>query len=386
MASLLLSVIYISFISLGLPDSLLGAAWPSVYPELGVPISYAGALSMIIAVGTVISSLFSVRLTSFFGTGKVNALSVLLTAVALFGFSTSDAFWKLCLWAVPYGLGAGAVDAALNNYVALHYKSRHMSWLHCMWGVGATVGPYVMGHALSNGLGWNGGYRAISAIQFVLVVILFASLPLWKRNVSAAEERPSKVLSLKEIFRIPGAKAMMLCFFCYSALEQSTGLWAASFLNGFGGFSADRAASLAGLFFVGITVGRALSGFVTMKLSDDGMIRLGLGIIACGVICLFFPLRALSLAGLVLVGLGCAPVYPSIIHSTPERFGPENSQAFVGIQMASAYIGTTLMPPVFGLLARIFGVSILPVYLVFFFAVMLWMHRALVQGKLRGKT
>lgn len=381
MANLLLSIIYVSFVSLGLPDSLLGAAWPSIYPEFGTPISYAGILSMIIAVGTVVSSLVSDRVTRCLGVGKVNAFSVLLTAIALFGFSTSGSFWELCLWAVPYGLGAGAVDAALNNYVALHYKSRHMSWLHCMWGIGATFGPYVMGHALSHGMNWTGGYRIISLVQFGLVAVLFASLPLWKKNLNAETETPQKSESLPlwKALGMPGAKAMMLCFFCYSAVEQTTGLWAASYLNGARDLPADVSAGFAGLFFVGITVGRMLSGFISMRFSDDQMIRFGLCIIAAGIVLLFLPIAGLSLAGLVAIGLGCAPVYPCIIHSTPERFGAENSQAFVGIQMASAYIGTTLMPPLFGLIARNLGVSLLPVYLILFLSFMFLMHVKLMR-------
>lgn len=379
MANLLLAVIYVSFVSLGLPDSLLGAAWPSIYPELGTSISSAGILSMIIAVGTVVSSLSSDRVTRLWGAGKVNSFSVLLTAVALFGFSTSGSFGALCLWAIPYGLGAGAVDAALNNYVALHYKSRHMSWLHCMWGIGATLGPYAMGYALSHGMGWTGGYRTISLVQFGLVAILFASLPLWKRQSNAENAQGSRPLPLREALGIAGAKEMMLCFFCYSAVEQTTGLWAASYLNGACGFSAEISATFAGLFFVGITVGRLLSGFMTMRLSDDRMIRLGIGIVACGVVLLLLPVNALSLAGLVAIGLGCAPIYPCIIHSTPDRFGAENSLAFVGIQMASAYVGTTLMPPLFGLVARNLEISLLPAYLILFLSLMVYMHSKLMK-------
>ncbi len=379
MANLLLAVIYVSFVSLGLPDSLLGAAWPSIYPALGTSISSAGILSMIIAVGTVVSSLLSDRVTRLWGAGKVNAFSVLLTAVALFGFSTSGSFGALCLWAIPYGLGAGAVDAALNNYVALHYKSRHMSWLHCMWGIGATLGPYAMGYALSHGMGWTGGYRTISLVQFGLVAILFASLPLWKRQSKAESSQGSRPLPLRKALGIAGAKEMMLCFFCYSAVEQTTGLWAASYLNGACGFSTEISATFAGLFFVGITVGRILSGFMTMRLSDDRMIRLGIGIIACGIVLLLLPVNALSLAGLVAIGLGCAPIYPCIIHSTPARFGAENSLAFVGIQMASAYVGTTLMPPLFGLVARNLNISLLPAYLILFLSLMFYMHSKLTK-------
>ncbi len=377
MIQLLLLIIYLAFISLGLPDALLGSAWPTMYPLLEVPVSYAGIISMIIAVGTVVSSLLSDGLTAKLGTGKVMVLSVATTAAALFGFSISGSFWMLCLWAVPYGLGAGSVDAALNNYVALHYESKHMSWLHCMWGIGASVGPYIMGYVLTGGGSWNGGYRLISLLQVVLTCILLLSLPLWKRS-SGEEETPRKILSLPQIFAIPGAKAVMICFFCYCSLEQTAGLWAASYLNLYKGVSAETAASFGSMFFLGITIGRAFSGFLTMKLNDTQMVRLGFGIIAVGIAAMLIPGGAfVSIAGLILIGLGCAPIYPSLIHATPARFGPEKSQAIIGIQMASAYIGTCLMPPFFGLLADITTVALLPVYLLLILALMSVMFRQL---------
>ncbi len=385
MTHLLLFIIYIAFISLGLPDSLLGSAWPSIYPQFAVPVSYAGIISMIIALGTIFSSLQSDRLTKKYGTGKVTAASVATTAVALFGFSISHSFFALCLWAIPYGLGAGSVDASLNNYVALHYKSRHMSWLHCMWGVGASVGPYIMGYALTGGLGWNSGYRIIAILQVVLTACLILSLPLWKKSVSevevevvkagtdadsVAEDKPgkanssSKALTLREIIAIPGAKEVMITFFCYCALEQTAGLWAASYLNLHRGLTAETAASFASLFFLGITAGRAVSGFITMLLNDRQMIRLGQAIIAVGTLILLLPLpSSFALAGLILIGLGCAPIYPCIIHSTPALFGAERSQAIIGVEMASAYVGTCLMPPLFGALANLIGIRLLPVYL-----------------------
>ena len=304
MVSLLLAVIYLAFISLGLPDALLGSAWPSMYLEFGVPVSYAGIISMIIAVGTIVSSLQSDRLTRWLGTGKVTAISVAMTAAALFGFSISHSFVMLCLWAVPYGLGAGSVDASLNNYVALHYESRHMSWLHCMWGVGATVGPYIMGAALTGGMGWNSGYRMIAILQVILTVILIFSLPLWKQRPRLVDAEGKvvreKALSLKEIIGIPGAKEVMLCFFCYCAVEQTAALWASSYLNLYKGIPAERSASFASMFFIGITVGRALSGFITMKLNDVQMIRMGQGIIAAGILVMLLPLGEMaSLAGLI---------------------------------------------------------------------------------------
>lgn len=384
MFQLLLLIIYLSFISLGLPDALLGAAWPSMYRELHVSISYAGAISIIIAFGTIISSLQSDRLTRRLGTGKVTAISVAMTAVALFGFSTSHSFVALCLWAIPYGLGAGSVDASLNNYVALHYESKHMSWLHCMWGIGAAAGPYIMGYVLTNGRSWNSGYRVISVLQIILTMILFFSLPLWKNRPEIiddnGQEVSAKALSLREVIRIPGAKEIMVCFFCYCALEQTAGLWASSYLSLYKGVSAETAATFASMFYIGITIGRALCGFVTMKLNDVQMIRLGQVLIAVGILIMFLPFgQTLSLVGLIVIGLGCAPIYPCIIHSTPTHFGADKSQAIIGIQMASAYVGTLLMPPVFGLIANHITVALLPVYLFVILILMFVMHEALTK-------
>nr|WP_294528944.1 MFS transporter [uncultured Blautia sp.] len=320
MIHLLLAVIYLSFISLGLPDSLLGAAWPKMYLEFGVPVSFAGIISMIISMGTIISSLQSDRLTKKLGTGKVTAISVGITAAALFGFSISGSFWMLCLWAIPYGLGAGSVDASLNNYVALHYASRHMSWLHCMWGVGTSLGPYIMEYALTGGQNWNMGYRYISYLQIILTAVLLCSLPLWK-----------------------------------------------------------KAGGLAALFFIGITAGRALSGFITMKLSDPQMIRMGQIIILAGILFMLLPFGFGSQAGLLMVGLGCAPIYPCIIHSTPDHFGADKSQAVIGVQMASAYMGSLLMPPVFGLLAQNISASLFPVFLLLLLILMVFMHEKLLK-------
>ena len=376
MVHLLLVIIYLAFISLGLPDALLGAAWPTMCVDFGVPVSYAGGIALIISLGTVVSSLMSDRMTKWLGTGKVTALSVGMTAVALFGFSTSHAYWQLCLWAIPYGLGAGSVDASLNNYVALHYASRHMSWLHCMWGVGASVGPYIMGAALTRGMGWNAGYLTISALQIILTAVIFLSLPLWKKRKDepGADGTRTKPLTLRQIFAIPGAKEVMLAFFCYCALEQTTGLWASSYLVLKDGLDPETAASLASLFYMGITVGRFLSGFVTYKMNDTNMIRLGQGIVVLGVLIMLLPVGpGASMAGLLLIGLGCAPIYPCVIHSTPAHFGEENSQALIGVQMASAYVGICCMPPLFGLIANHISAGLLPAYLAVILAVMILM-------------
>lgn len=383
MFQLLLAIIYLAFISLGLPDSMLGAAWPDMYAEFGVPLSYAGVLSSIIAAGTIVSSLQSDRLTLKLGTGKVTAISVAMTALALFGFSTTHNFWLLCLWAIPYGLGGGSVDASLNNYVALHYESRHMSWLHCMWGVGAATGPYIMGYALTGGLGWNKGYRIVSVMQIILTVILFISIPLWKKrktevNQESGEAR--KPMALRDVLRIRGAKEVLICFFCYCAIEQTAGLWASSYLNLYKGIPIETAASFASMFYIGITVGRAISGFLTMKLSDIKMIRLGQGLILLGIIIMILPFGSyISLAGFVMIGLGCAPIYPCIIHSTPAHFGEDKSQAVIGVQMAFAYMGTLAMPPLFGVIANVINVALLPLYLFIIMILMVVMHEALIK-------
>ena len=387
MIHLLLAIIYISFISLGLPDALLGSAWPTIYEEFQVPISYAGIVSVIISAGTIVSSLCSDRLTLKLGTGKITALSVSLTAIALIGFSTCNSFWLLCLWAIPYGLGAGSVDAALNNYVALHYTSRHMSWLHCMWGVGASVGPYVMGWTLSHGQEWNMGYRYIGFLQIILTMLLFLSIPLWKQrfpseHTQSDKNKSKKPLSLLQIIHIPGAKAIFVTFFCYCALEQTAGLWASSYLVLHKGINEETAATFASLFFIGITVGRGISGFLTIKLKDSQMIHLGQGIILLGIVTMLLPLGELfSLAGLILIGLGCAPIYPCIIHSTPEYFGAEKSQAIIGVQMACAYVGTCIMPPVFGLIANHLTVAFLPIFLLSILVLMFYMYEKLLCCK-----
>ena len=384
MLHLLLALIYLSFVSLGLPDALLGSAWPSMYGPFGVPVSFAGIVSMIIALGTVVSSLQAGRLIRRFGTGGLTAASVGLTALALAGFSLSGSFRQLCLWAVPYGLGAGAVDAALNNYVALHYASRHMSWLHCMWGVGASLGPFFMGRALAGGSGWPMGYRWIACLQAGLSLLLLLSLPLWRAHGGGGrEDAPGRVLSLPQVLRIPGVKSMVAAFFCYCGLEQTAGLWASSYLVLAKGLPAETAAGFASLFFLGVTGGRALSGFLSLALSDRQMVRLGQGITALGILALLPPGggEAAALAGLVLMGLGCAPVYPCFIHATPEHFGAENSQAVIGVQMAGAYMGTCLAPPIFGLLASRITPALFPLWLLAVLLVMVLAHEGLLRAK-----
>lgn len=384
MAGLLIAIIYLSFVSLGLPDSLLGSAWPTVSAQFGAPIGYAGIVSAVIGVGTVVSSLMSDRLTRRFGAGLVTAVSTALTALALLAFSFSTQFWMLVLFAVPYGLGAGGVDAALNNYVALHLKSRHMSWLHCMWGVGASVSPYIMSFALTGGLGWNVGYMIVAAVQAALTLVIFFSLPVWKKVAAQNEPRKpatadgmkevrAKGLTFRQVFAIRGAATYFICFFCYCALEQSSMLWASSYMIAHNGFSEEFAAMLASMFFIGITVGRGLNGFLTFRFSDRTLIRCGYVLIAIGVVLTAMPADWLTITGFVAVGLGCAPVYPGIIHSTPALFGVENSQAIVGMEMAFAYIGG-LASPLFGIIAGALTTQILPAYVGVFLVIMIIMH------------
>lgn len=380
MYSILLAIIYLAFISLGLPDSILGAAWPSMQPQLGVPVSYAGGISVIIAGGTIISSLFSNYLIHKLGTGRVTAISVGMTAAALFGFSVSDSYWQLCLWGIPYGLGAGSVDAALNNFVALHYKAKHMSWLHCFWGIGATAGPYIMGFVLTGGMSWNAGYRIISILQVILTAVLIVTLPLWKEQKAGAEtgEEKQKALSLPEVLRLPGAQNVLIGFFCYCSLEATAGLWASSYMVLNRGIVAETAAKWAALFYLGITAGRLVSGFITMKFSDKNMIRMGQLIIACGILLFLLPLgNGAALFGLLMTGVGCAPIYPSLIHATPDTFGKDVSQSVIGVQMASAYVGTTFMPPLFGILADAVGIGCYPIFLAVFLVFMIVMLESL---------
>ena len=374
MVSLLLAIIYLSFISLGLPDALLGAAWPTMCVEFDVPVSFAGMVSITISIGTIISSLCSDRVSRWLGTGKVTAISVAMTALALLGFSLSNQYWMLILFAIPYGLGAGSVDAGLNNYVALNYASRHMSWLHCMWGVGASIGPYIMGYALTGGQGWNMGYRYIALLQMALTVVLIVSIPLWKSREVVAKADPEvrgKALRFSEILTIPGAVEAMMAFFCYCALENTAILWSATYLVQCLGLDADTAASFASTVLIGITVGRGASGLLTYKFNDTNMIRIGEAVIGLGIVLMILPPGQLCrMGGLLLVGLGCAPIFPCMLHATPAHFGAERSQALIGLEMASAYVGILVAPPFFGLIVDSYSASLMPVYCG---AILIWM-------------
>ena len=383
---LLLALIYIAFISLGLPDSLLGSAWPVMRIELGVPISYMGIVSMIISGGTILSSLLSDKLTTKFGTKIVTVSSVFLTVIALFGFSFSTKFWMLILFSIPYGLGAGAIDAALNNYVALHYKAKHMSWLHCFWGVGAIVSPFVMGYALTTSV-WNNGYRIIGFIQLGIAVLFLATLPVWKVNKDSTEEERKSIVISKAL-KIKGVPFLLIGFFAYCAAEATAMQWASTYFVEVKGISGQKAASFASLFYIGITSGRFLSGFITDKLGDRKMIIIGTTILICGIVTLFLPFNSyvIAIIAFIIIGFGCAPIYPCIIHSTPQNFGAENSGAIIGIQMASAYVGSTFLPPLFGLIGKAIGFSFMPIYLLVFIVIMIVMIELTFRVTSKTKT
>lgn len=375
MTLLLLIIIYMAFISLGLPDSLLGSAWPAIQPGLNVPVSYAGIVTMIISGGTIVSSYFSSTIIKKLGTGLVTAVSVIMTAAALLGFAYSDNFLWFCLLAVPLGLGAGSVDAALNNFVALHYEARHMSWLHCFWGLGATLGPVIMSQYLIKGGRWDMGYRTIGLVQLGLSAVLFLSLPLWSKIHTGMKDSGEEItaeVKRSEILKKKGAAAALFAFFSYCAIESTAGLWGSSFLVFSKGMTAEKAAKWVSLFYLGITLGRFLAGFVTMKFSNRTMIRFGEGIILLGILLLLLPLnKAILPAGFLLLGFGCAPIYPSMIHETPRRFGKAASQALMGMQMACAYIGSTFMPPLFGAIASATTFLLYPVTLLLFLCLMI---------------
>lgn len=392
MATILLVIIYIAAVGLGLPDALLGAAWPSMIQELEGSLGWAGAVSMVISAGTIVSILYSHRWIRLFGTGKVTVISVGMTALALMGFSMSRNFVHLCLWAVPYGLGAGCVDVALNSYVALHYKSRHMSWLHCLWGVGAVAGPLIMGKCLTAGLNWTGGYQIAGILQIALTMVLFLALSFWEKTdqVLWKRRRFRRYLTLREIVRRPGAGALMIRFFCYGALEITTSLWIASYMVLCKGINASRAASLTALFYLGIVMGRFLSGFVTDRVKNKNMIHIGQLLTLLGLVCLVLSgYEAFWMEGILLVGMGLSPMYPGLLHAIPGQFGEERAQEMMSLQIVCAYAGSILMPPLFGVLAELFSMRIFPWYLLALLVVLIIMtergNRSREQGKTRGE-
>lgn len=382
LATFLILIIYIAFISLGLPDAVLGAAWPIMQGELNAPLEAAGLLFGMISVGTVISSLFSGTLLKKYGTGRVTVVSVMLTAIGLLGFNYAESIYWLLFFTLPLGLGAGAVDAGLNDYVAINYKAYHMNWLHAFWGVGATIGPLVLSQIISRGYSWRNSYLIIAAFQFVLVLILLITLPLWKKvagegpvTQNAPEglnQEQGSTAKKPNIFSIPGVKWALLTFVFYTGIEQTVNLWGSTFLVDSKGIDPATAAEWLSFYFLGITIGRVLSGFISFKLSNKQMLRLGQAIVLMGTLVLLLPLpNIFMLIGLILIGLGCAPVYPSMLHETPTRFGTENSQYVMGLQLAAGNTGALLLPPLFGLVASRFSVNVLPIFLVIYAIILL---------------
>lgn len=370
----LLAIIYLAFIALGLPDSLLGAAWPMMRVDLNAPLATAGAVSMVCSAGTILSSLVSTRLINRFGTGKVTMISTAMTAVALVGYALAPSPWLLFVVAIPLGLGGGSIDAALNNYVSLHYEAKHMSWLHCFWGVGCSIGPMILSACMAGGMGWRTGYGVVIGIQAALVIVMALTQSLWKQGADstiAHEAAQQEFLTNSQALKLPGMKAVLLTFFCYCAAESSLILWTSSYAE-FLGASKEQASFAASLFFIGITVGRGLNGFLAVKFTSKQLIRAGIGLMLAGIVILFLPLGyAGCLVGVAVIGLGCAPVYPCTIHETPRRFGASASQAATGLQMACAYTGSTLMPPLMGVLSNALGLGIMPLWLLVLTGVML---------------
>ena len=380
MPIILLILIYIAFISLGLPDSLLGSGWPAIHLELNIDNSYMGFVSMVISFGTIISSLLSSKLISRIGTRFVTLGSVFLTVIALFGFSFSKKFWMLIVFAIPYGLGAGAVDSALNSYVAVHYKAKHMSWLHCFWGAGTIISPFIMGYALTSS-SWQDGYRIVGFIQLGIALLLFVTLPVWKVNKSE-EEKQTKQVSTFSCLKIKGVIFVLIGFFAYCALEATAMQWASTYFVEVKGVDKERSAMLASLFYIGITFGRFISGFFIDKIGDKKAIIIGCSFLFLGIILLSLPINCfpLAISSFIILGFGCGPIYPCFIHSTPTNFGNENSSSIVGLEMTSAYIGTTFMSPLFGLLGNRFGFKIMPIYLIFFALLMTGMMLLSFKG------
>ena len=375
MATALLIIIYIAFIGLGIPDSLFGTAWPAIYSEFELPISFGSFVTIIISCGTVLSSVISSKIISRLGTNKVSAYSTLLTALALLGFSFAPNLWVMCFWAIILGIGAGAIDVALNNYVAIHYSATHMSFLHCFYGVGVSVSPYILSLVIAGNFGWRGGYRIAFAIQLIITLLLFLSLPLWRKahgGENESEENTHKDLSFGSVLKIPGVKMMCSLFIASCAIECTCGGWGSTFLVEYKHLPAEKAAQIIMIYYIGMTLGRFLSGVLAAKLHSWKIIKLGQIVLGLALLLLILPGGVyLCALGMFLIGLGNGPLFPNFNYLTPENFGSDISQSVIGIQMASAYIGIMVAPAVCGLLGQVFGMVIFPFYLIVFYAIMI---------------
>ncbi len=387
MTLLLLIIIYLAFISLGLPDSLLGVSWPAIRSDWGLPLDAAGIISIVTIGFTVLSSLLNGKITSRISTGKLTFISCLMTGSALLAISFSPSFIVMILLSIPLGFGAGSVDAGLNNYVASHFKSHHMNWLHSFWGVGATLGPVIMGAYLLKST-WRDGYQTIAVFQLILAAVLLISLPLWRmhKGTVAKEHDPENMKADPDVLRKKGLIFSIATFLFYVAAEMSVGLWGASYLVQIRGLDISEAARWIALYFGGITLGRMIAGFISFKLNNRQMIRLGLLISLTGAIMILLPLpKPLLMAAFVMVGLGFAPIFPAMIHETPVRFGRNNSGTIIGFQMAASYSGSAIIPPLFGVFGRAFGMEIFPPYLLLMIVAVL-VASELVTQKTRTTT
>lgn len=385
MTTLLLIVIYIAFIGLGLPDSLFGTAWPAIYAEFGVPVSLASVVSLISCFGTFLSSLFSARLINRFGTGKVTAFCTLLTVAGLFGYSLSPGFLWMCFLAIPMGLGAGAIDAGLNNYVALHFSASQMNYLHCFYGIGVTVSPYLMSLALSGSTNWRAGYRLAFWIQLAISLVMFLALPLWQRvhqqSLDTAEEEAPRTLSMRELATMPAVRAVWVVFITACGVEVTAGAWSSTYLVQAKGMALDAAARIVMLYYLGFALGRLFSGLLSKKFTSWQLIGYSQGIMVLALVFLLLPLGTVAAGlGLFLIGLGCGPVFPNMTYLAPLNFGRDVSQSVIGSQMAAAYVGIMALPPLFGLLAQFIGAWLMPWYLLLMTAWMIFATLKLVAA------
>lgn len=375
MATILLIIIYIAFIGLGIPDSLFGAAWPAIYPEFNIPFSFASFVTVIISCGTIVSSMLSAKVISMFGTNKVSAFSTAMTAAALLGFSCSKNLAFFCLFAIPLGLGAGAIDTALNNYVSLHYSATHMSFLHCFYGIGVSVSPYVLSLVISGKYGWREGYRIAFGIQLGIALIMLFTLPIWKKAHGQGEEvkeQKMKALSFREVMKIPGVKIMCCLFFASCAIECTCGGWGSTFLVEYKHVPADQAARIIMFYYVGMALGRFLSGILAMRLNSWQIIKTGQWVLGAALIILLLPTSPqISGMALFMTGLGNGPLFPNFNYLTPQNFGEDVSQSVMGTQMAAAYVGIMLAPAGCGILGQNIGMGVFPVYLFIFYVFML---------------
>ena len=387
MSTLLLIIIYAVFIGLGLPDSVFGSAWPAIYPDIGASISHANYVTMLISLSTVLASVFSTKLINKFGVGLVTAVSVCLTAIALLGFVFATSIWWFCYSAIPLGIGAGAIDSALNNYVATHYKPKHMNFLHGFYGVGVSLSPFIMSFALAKNNDWSLGFEIIFYIQLFLALISCLALPLWKKTSKKQESEQTnpKTLTLREMLKMPAVTTSWIVYFCSIGLEFTCGIWGCTFLVEAELLSESTAAEILTFYYLGITISRLISGVITSFLSQKKLVYIGYGIVAIALVSLFLPLPPLAKGvSLFLIGFGNGPTFPNLAYLTPVYFGKERSQSVFGTQMATCNLGILIMPPIFGLIADFVSIKLFPIFLSVLYVLMVIF--TIIYHKLAKKT